>query len=339
MENFSGVDFNTDEKSLLNRGLKYCPNSSISDKDLDNLAVDLDLATVNPTEKHVITKLLRQEKQLQRSHGSTAEQRVLRDIKRKVKENNLIITRADKGNTVVVTKREDYIAKVDQFLCGSLFMPLKKDPTKKFNEAVKGTLQSAYSIFTKDTFKLKIMNPQAPKLQAYYKLHKPNVPIRPVVTYRDAPAYKLAAETNNIFKKLTGFQPAHTIKNSLELLQKIQYLQVPEGAILVSFDVVNLFPNIPLSRCKAVIKDILFESVVEPQNIIDLEHTISMLSVPMSVPMSEKDFNEELCVIKTVAVNNGYSSKLINVILKKKEVQGSHKLSVPGSCVGPCQCK
>ncbi|KAL4718110.1 hypothetical protein ACJJTC_009973 [Scirpophaga incertulas] len=60
------------------------------------MAVDLDLATVNPTEKHVITKLLRQEKQLQRSHGSTAEQRVLRDIKRKIKENNLIITRADK---------------------------------------------------------------------------------------------------------------------------------------------------------------------------------------------------------------------------------------------------
>ncbi|KAL4705291.1 hypothetical protein ACJJTC_018977 [Scirpophaga incertulas] len=61
----------------------------------------------------------------------------------------------------------------------------------------------------------------------------------------------------------------------------------------------------------------------------------SMIHRLLSVPMSEKDFNEELCVIKTVAVNNGYSSKLIDVILRKKRSKAVISLAYQGHVLDP----
>lgn len=56
-----------------------------------------------------------------------------------------------------------------------------------------------------------------------------------VVSYTDAPAYKLAAEINKKFKKLTKFTPRYTIKNCLNLIAEIQH--IPDEGILVWFDV------------------------------------------------------------------------------------------------------
>jgi hypothetical protein len=44
----------------------------------------------------------------------------------------------------------------------------------------------------KNTGQLTQLSPEPPKLKAFVKIHKQTNPIRPIVSYRQAPAYKVA---------------------------------------------------------------------------------------------------------------------------------------------------
>jgi hypothetical protein len=57
------------------------------------------------------------------------------------------------------------------------------------------------------------MNPTAPKFHATIKLHKENTPIRPIINWRNAPAYELAKTTN---------------KNITQLRTPTEYIQHPK---------------------------------------------------------------------------------------------------------------
>jgi hypothetical protein len=70
---------------------------------------------------------------------------------------------------------------------------LKKDPTAKFQRNVKDVVKKCNVIFNKSNkYKLIQIKPQAPKPNAFIKLHKDNLPIRPVVNYKNAPTYHIA---------------------------------------------------------------------------------------------------------------------------------------------------
>jgi len=53
-------------------------------------------------------------------------------------------------------------------------------------------------------------NPSPPTLKAQLKLHKPNIPIRPVVNNRTAPSYKIAKKPNNILKQHLNLDNSYT---------------------------------------------------------------------------------------------------------------------------------
>lgn len=97
------------------------------------------------------------------------------------------------------------------------------------------------------------MNPQCPRLYGQPKVHKTDIPVRPVVSYNTAPAYKLAKYGNKIIKNILHFKPKYGIKNSLQLIDLIKDLKMPNNATLVSFDVVSLFTNIPTNELKIII--------------------------------------------------------------------------------------
>lgn len=197
---------------------------------------------------------------------------VIKSLRKKVSTNNLVITKADKGNTVVIATKTDYHNKITDFLNSADFEILKKDPTVIFNTEVKNIVRSTDSVL-KNTHLAYIlpMNPLPPRLYGFYKLHKQEEPIRPVVSYTSAPAYKLAKKANTIFKSLTKFNPKYTIRNSQELINNIKDVPVPENASLISFDVKNLFSNIPIKECMNIIDEILCTSHLDAQEIIDLK--------------------------------------------------------------------
>ena len=109
-------------------------------------------------------------------------------IKKKLRINSAIVTKADKGNTLVIIDNNSYIGKVERFIQENDIATLDKDPTNDFAKEINKTLNSCNTFFKNETSRrfLKPMNPHVPRLNGQPKIHKQDIPIRPVVDYTSA---------------------------------------------------------------------------------------------------------------------------------------------------------
>jgi hypothetical protein len=113
-----------------------------------------------------------------------------------------LIAHADKGKTTVIMYTQDYTNKVHTFLSENNFRMLPNNRTHKDHKTVYMTLQKCDKIVDKKHIKYLIQkNPSPPTLNDLLKLHKPNIPIRPVVNNKTAPAYKNSKEVKHYPKQ------------------------------------------------------------------------------------------------------------------------------------------
>ena len=116
------------------------------------------------------------------------------------------------------------------------------------------------------------MNPQAPKMYSLIKLHKTGLPIRPVVSFFSAPSYKVSKKLIDLIKNYTCFSSKFQIINSYDLVNKINNLRLPHNCKLLSFDVTNLFPSIPIKETITLVENLLSDNNTHPiikQEIMD----------------------------------------------------------------------
>lgn len=274
VKNFSSITFSSRETDLLGHGTKYNKSSNLGSKELEGLACSID-SNWRVSQNRILTNkcadIILQEK----TRGITPKSKhtedvVVQKIKKKVKTNDLMILKADKGCTTVIMDRIEYLGKVNNFLTDNNFVEINSDPTTKINKLVKSKLADTTRLFDKkETKYLTVMNPYPPRLFGQPKLHKANIPIRPVVSFVNSPCSKLAHKLNSCFRSLTGFQPKYGIKNALELVNKIKHIPVPSSHKIVSFDVTNLFTNIPveesLNRADEIMRATIDDNIVRTE--------------------------------------------------------------------------
>ena len=93
--------------------------------------------------------------------------------------------------------------------------------------------------------RLRCQVPQPPKLYGLPKLHKPGVPMRPIVSFCGSPTYQLSKHLTTILKPFTD-ESRHKLQSTETFIDVIKRVQVPDDHKLVSFDVKSLFTSIPL---------------------------------------------------------------------------------------------
>lgn len=121
---------------------------------------------------------------------------VAASIRNKLQQNDAVITKADKGNCTVILSQQNYVNKVHDFLENNNIDILTQDPTTSFSKDINKLISSSTNLLSSDEIKhVKATNPQAPVLRGLPKIHKPNVPIRPLVNFRSSPAYKISQKT------------------------------------------------------------------------------------------------------------------------------------------------
>jgi len=78
-----------------------------------------------------------------------------------------------------------------------------------------------------------------------YRIYTKNIPLRPIVSFTDSPAYGLAKELFSLLKSLIR-KSKHHVRNSSDFASSIanELLQIDE--IMVSFYVVSLFTKVPI---------------------------------------------------------------------------------------------
>ncbi|KAG8234566.1 hypothetical protein J437_LFUL015357 [Ladona fulva] len=105
--------------------------------------------------------------------------------KRFLQENDLLATKADEGQCVVVLNKNQYVAKCQRESAN--VTRLKSDPTNLFTSRLKKALLNVHIFSHKESYSLLPINPLPPCFFRLPKLHKPKQPIRPIVSSISAP--------------------------------------------------------------------------------------------------------------------------------------------------------
>ncbi|KFD46687.1 hypothetical protein M513_12455 [Trichuris suis] len=180
---------NTMEKLVLAKGLNFIPTpKKVSFADLI-ARVEQSLINVEPNKANqirgAISTILTRTKYTPKKNLTLMEMKILKDIK---KDKNIIITRADKGNAVVVLNRNTYTSNVKQLLVTGSYKPIKVDPTDNVRKRLKTKL-TRYAEETKEEQLLHFAkflkyssNTKCPELYCLPKIHKPGNPFRPIVS-------------------------------------------------------------------------------------------------------------------------------------------------------------
>jgi len=194
---------------------------------------------------------------------NVVEKQILKDkadFDKWIKEykDDLIITKTDKTKQTIILNKADYDDKLNDILNDkNSFKVVRKNPIDEINAKVKTLINKLLkdNWIDKKTFNyLCNNNPYCPRMYGLPKAHKVDTPLRPIVNSYDAPWYNLSKFLNPFLNILNNDNP-YDIPNSLQLKNNISKIKLDSNDILVSFDVVSLFPNVPLELFYKIIDD------------------------------------------------------------------------------------
>ncbi|XP_054257628.1 uncharacterized protein LOC128982715 [Macrosteles quadrilineatus] len=170
------------------------------------------------------------------------------------KDGTVKILPADKGNATVVLDTVTYEEKMLETLQSGQYTQLKKDPTETFERKIASTLRKHKKFFSdKQRTRLTPHHSKIPHMYGLPKIHKPNVPLRPIVSSRDSACRELSKVLLDILKPLVGNTDSF-IKNSKDFVEKSKSIVLADTDKLVSFDVESLFTNVPVSETLKIIE-------------------------------------------------------------------------------------
>ena len=95
-----------------------------------------------------------------------------------------------------------------------------------------------------------------PKFYGLPKIHKPDTPLRPIVSSCGSVTYGVAKELAKILKPLVGKSPHH-ITNIQDFVEQAKHIKLEPGEGLSSYDVYALFTSVPKDPGLNIIKDLL----------------------------------------------------------------------------------
>ena len=164
----------------------------------------------------------------------------------------------------MILDRTDYDQKVQEMLTTPTYRKLKNDPTASTERKVTKHL---LELRKNDSLSINLyrrLHPSAstcPKFHGLPKIHKPNVSLRPIVASRGSATYNLAQHLTEILEPLVGSTQQHHVLNSSSFIQEIKDLRLDPNDVLISFDVVSLFTNVPVDETCNIIKQKLLDDI------------------------------------------------------------------------------
>jgi hypothetical protein len=97
-----------------------------------------------------------------------------------------MITKADKGNTLIIILKDEHHLKTCDFITQNKFTKIRNNYTNIQQRDIKTIINTCkIAIRQQDKWKYTVTNPKAPYIHGTIQLHKKEKPIRPVrVRYR-----------------------------------------------------------------------------------------------------------------------------------------------------------
>ena len=206
--------------------------------------------------------------------GNTKNKKLHNTLRNLSRNAKIKVTSYDKGNGIVILDSEDNISKLDSIISDQTKFEVINYNQDNFssNPVIKAENKLVYFLrkyvkpFINDnTYRNIIPSGSQPgKLYGMSKVHKPNCPLRPVVSMIGTAEYNLAKFLDNYIKPNI---PDHHMLNStnqlLHVLQENKH-RIKNNHYMVSFDVVSLFTNIPLKESIDLAADYVYNNSTNP---------------------------------------------------------------------------
>ena len=181
-----------------------------------------------------------------RPNISKKEEKSIQELR---KDQSKIVLTADKGVAMVVLEKDDYIRKSEDLLKKNTYRELAADPTNKYKNkliSLLKTIKSQGGINNSTNRRLYPTGAVSPKYYGLPKIHKPGVPLRPIISSRGSATYETAKELANIIKPLVGRSPHH-VQNNKDFLENIKDIKLQPDECMMSYDVSALLHPYPLT--------------------------------------------------------------------------------------------
>jgi hypothetical protein len=177
---------------------------------------------------------------------------------------HIYVLNSDKGNVTTIMYKKDYEKEMLEMLNDrENFRVSRKNITNELQTELLKILNKLVhrNFITKEEMENLHNNyPVSPKIYGLPKIHKIQnqplnnykVPLRIITCFINSPLEKLSKYLSEILSKIQ-FNESFNIQNSYQCVTLIQNIQLPQNYILISLDVIKLFPSIPL---RLIIKSI-----------------------------------------------------------------------------------
>lgn len=163
------------------------------------------------------------------------------------RDKEIVITKADKTNSIVILDRVTYSEKISNLLNDTdTYSCVAKDPLNDINKAFNRSLEKILKNYGDLYKRFKSINCTLPYMYGLIKTHKPGHPMRPIVSSVGSIQYKLSKWLVKILSPLIGTISSSNIRNNTDLIEKLQSVSLPPDCKLVSFDVCSLFTKVPV---------------------------------------------------------------------------------------------
>ena len=175
---------------------------------------------------------------------------------------NIVVTKPDKGNATVILNKADYVHKMDQILPDPInFAKVSSDLYKTIikyedrNNTLVDDLFKKNAINEAQKRSMKSCGARPGFLFGQPKVHKPGLPMRPILSTCGSFNYNMSKYLVSVLSELCSNE--FSVSDSFDFAREISSLE-NHNYYMASFDIKSLFTNIPVAETCQIILNKLF---------------------------------------------------------------------------------
>ena len=195
-----------------------------------------------------------------RQNISPIERRTLAELQ---KNTQLVIKPADKGGSIVILNRSDYLIEgYKQLSNDDFYLELDTDPTESNRKLIQDTIEDLFQNGEIDISVKEYLTDKHCKTPNFYmlpKIHKGITPPpgRPILSANGSPTEKISQFVDHFLNPLCPKIRSY-VKDSTHFLQIMEETNnIPPNSYLVTLDVNSLYTNIPVDQGLSAVKKTL----------------------------------------------------------------------------------
>ena len=201
-------------------------------------------------------------------------------------------------------------------LSSGQYKKVKTNKTSTVERKVKTLLKKVEKALPQET--LRMLNPnnsKAPHMYGKPKIHKPDMPLWPIISNIGSPCHQLARFLTRIISPLIGKTDSY-VKNSQHFVTTLAPVIIEPTDIMVSFDVESLFTSVPTMEVLPILRSKLeaTPSAVETTN-MSVDSIVEM--APFCVRTAYFQYKEEFYKqTEGMAMGSPLSPALANLFME-----------------------